>query len=991
MQRRTLIRARDLSAFRDALAGRALSGTPLSARRRAVIVPTRAAGEILRQTLETRALDVAGRAVILPDLLTREDWLERLRASLPDAPAMLPRIARERVLLRACRASARRARVNGAPFELRPGLVSAMLDLYDELKRRQQSVYRFAKTLLRKLESVSGTDRGTEGLFQQTAFLAFAFLAYERGVIASRAWDEHLLRRHVLDAQPVLPFDHVIVAVADERSGPGGLWPADFDLLGRLSQLVTLDVVVTDEIHDAGFRERIEAELPGIHETHHEAPPVRPVIVRPAGDKDVLYWTSRDREEELRDVVRLIRARTAPSETGPAMAGQTAIVFRRPLPYLYLAKQVLGDARVPYQVFDALPLAAEPHAALVDLVLSVARTGGTRAGMVDLLRSSMLTFADATGPVGASEASALDAALANRRATDEADSYPAIVDDYFDDPETRRKERHAPARRAAVLAAAIRAELASYRVGPTAARIRAVSAFLRHHERVLPEDATGRDRHLRARAAILSLLDTLADACEADAVTADASEDPTPWIRHAIEAQVFAPRRGVAGVHLVDAIAARFGEFDHVHLVGLVETDWPERQRRSVFYTSGLLEPLGWSGNLAHAKAEIAAFRDLLGLARQTTSLHTFDLEGDGVVARSPLIDLARDVPAVDGPRATLPPIFADEILAAGARPVGLEVTTAEWLNLRRKRPAIDVDLRYRGHVDPRPPQAYRVTRVERYVDCAFKYFSESVLGLPDEREESESLTPLERGNLVHGLLEQFYREWQARGLGAITLANLPDALSAFETITHRALARLPAGDRALEEARLLGSLVSPGLAERVFQVETDSPGDLVDRLIEIRLDGTFVFPQLSGLKQRSIEIRAKADRIDVFADGRLRVIDYKSGKAPDVKTTLQIAVYAHVAKAVLEARTGRPHSIREALYLAFGDDDHLKNSLPAAPTVDDGASIRASDFARIVDLIEAGRFPARPQQDNYCEYCAFSGVCRKEYHREADEPAESV
>ena len=43
MQQRVLVRARGLSAFRRALTDLAIEGAPLSARRRVVIVPTRAA------------------------------------------------------------------------------------------------------------------------------------------------------------------------------------------------------------------------------------------------------------------------------------------------------------------------------------------------------------------------------------------------------------------------------------------------------------------------------------------------------------------------------------------------------------------------------------------------------------------------------------------------------------------------------------------------------------------------------------------------------------------------------------------------------------------------------------------------------------------------------------------------------------------------------------------------------------------------------------
>jgi ATP-dependent helicase/nuclease subunit B len=81
---------------------------------------------------------------------------------------------------------------------------------------------------------------------------------------------------------------------------------------------------------------------------------------------------------------------------------------------------------------------------------------------------------------------------------------------------------------------------------------------------------------------------------------------------------------------------------------------------------------------------------------------------------------------------------------------------------------------------DRRPQAQYRVSRVDHYVLCPFKYFAENVLGLPEERDDMAGLTPLERGNLVHNLFEQFYRSWDSRAGGTITAANLPDAVVLF-------------------------------------------------------------------------------------------------------------------------------------------------------------------------------------------------------------------
>jgi hypothetical protein len=205
-QGRFLIRTRGLAAFREALADRAVAGSPVDARRRVILVPTRASAELLRQTIERRAFASSPGAVLLPDLLTRDDWVARLHDALPSAPPRLTRVEREVLLERAALVTKDRHRMGGAPFHIRPGLVAAMLDLYDELRRRQRSVRRFVRTLFQQLRVERGTDRGSESLIHQTGFLGFTFLAYERLVGASGAIDEHQLRRLLLSGEHTSPW-----------------------------------------------------------------------------------------------------------------------------------------------------------------------------------------------------------------------------------------------------------------------------------------------------------------------------------------------------------------------------------------------------------------------------------------------------------------------------------------------------------------------------------------------------------------------------------------------------------------------------------------------------------------------------------------------------------------------------------------------------------------------------------------------------------------
>jgi hypothetical protein len=242
-------------------------------------------------------------------------------------------------------------------------------------------------------------------------------------------------------------------------------------------------------------------------------------------------------------------------------------------------------------------------------------------------------------------------------------------------------------------------------------------------------------------------------------------------------------------------------------------------------------------------------------------------------------------------------------------------------------------------------------------------------------------MTPIERGMLLHGLFERFYKAWQEQGQGAITEDTLPIALERFTTIVDEALSKLPAADRELEQTRLLGSIVGRGVAERVFELEADMGGNVRERRLEQPLTGTFTFPRGFAPAQ-AIAIRGVADRIDVLADGSLRIIDYKLGRMPDLKTSVQIAVYAHCAQQAIEAEDGRSHPVSSAAYLAFGDDRQVAGPVggdkraPAAMAV----QALAQRFAVAVADIEAGRFPARPRDPKNCAWCAYAGVCRKEY-----------
>jgi hypothetical protein len=450
-------------------------------------------------------------------------------------------------------------------------------------------------------------------------------------------------------------------------------------------------------------------------------------------------------------------------------------------------------------------------------------------------------------------------------------------------------------------------------------------------------------------------------------------------IRRWIEGQTFSPRTGTRGVVLLDAPAAAYADADDVRLVGLVESDWPERTPRSIFYPSSLLLQLGWPPDADRSAAARARFHDLLGLAKRRVSVSTFTLEDDAIVPPSPFLE-ELDLPGLPLERTPPPPpvrMLVHEAMAGDPlAPSAVTGAAAGWLALRASRTPGSGEM-FRGAAGPREPSVYAVSHIERYLDCPFKYFAAHVLKLPEERDDQSGLTPQERGQFLHDVFETFFRQWQDAGQGAITTANVADATAMFERVAEGKLAALPEGDRALERTYLLGSAAAPGLAERAFAFEIEQGDEVVERLLEHAIEGTFVFR--AGDAERLVQLRAKADRIDLLADGTLRIVDYKLSKAPKPARALQLPVYGVCAQQSLEGHRGRSWTLSRAGYVAFKEKQPF-TALGAASSLPEAVADGQERLLTAIDGIERGEFPVDPDEPFFCTRCGYAGVCRKDY-----------
>jgi RecB family exonuclease len=960
-----LFRTPHLRSFQSVI--RRLADHPDLSRLRdcAVIVPSTAAADQLRRTIENRHLSgrsSSDRAVWLPAILTRSGWYDAMHARLPVPPRRLADLERE-VLLNAAANEAAESH-SGAPFRVRAGLLVEMLGFYDDLRRRGSSVESFERLLTRELERDADADRGAERLLRQTRFLAASFRGYEARRDATGAVDEYALRAQLLEVAPARPLRHIILTVCERSMDPSGLWPADFDLLTRLPHLEQVDIVATRATIASGFLERLEKFMPGFEEAElpldesvaEEA--ARPVLMMPAEGR--MFAVSRDREDELSSVAIALKARPGTD------LDRRAIVFKRPLPYVYLARDVFTDAGIPYQTFDALPLAAEPYAAALDLVFEFVASNFTRESVVALLGSPHFLFRADGAEVRRSDVAALNRMLSHAGYVGGADRLRGLA------------ENGSTAARAAAIAADELAPLSQ--TGRPSVQLSALASFLEAHDRPSPVDDPLRERHLRARSAVLSAIHGLSRAHEHLDDSPRPVTDIVAVIRRWIEGQTFAPRAGTSGVQILDAQAARYGEFDEVFLVGLIDGEWPQRSLKSIFYPSSLLNQLDWPDTRMMLAGERAAFDDLLQLPRRQVHLSTFELENDSIVGPSVFLEDAAHVGLPTAVREPTPSgrIFVHEALAEDpVIPEAVHDEAAAWLGLRAQRFSADAE-RFHGTAASFRPASYSVSSLERYLQCPFRYFSERVLTLQEDPEDETTLTPKELGIFVHDVFQTFFQEWNRQGQLAITPENLPQARVIFADVIEPLLARLPEDEAAVQRTRLLGSAADEGLAEAVFQVEAEWEQPVVERLLEQSLDGEFEIR--TATETRRVALRGKADRIDLLQDGTFRIIDYKLSRAPDRKLALQLPIYTVCAVQYLRQTTGVEWEPGQAGYIAFAQDRQFVPMLARGKGKEETLLDAQTRLLDAIDRIGRGEFPPTPADPMMCTRCAHASVCRKDY-----------
>ncbi len=236
----------------------------------------------------------------------------------------------------------------------------------------------------------------------------------------------------------------------------------------------------------------------------------------------------------------------------------------------------------------------------------------------------------------------------------------------------------------------------------------------------------------------------------------------------------------------------------------------------------------------------------------------------------------------------------------------------------------------------------FSYSQLETYNMCPLKYKYQYVLKIPTSPGAAAAF-----GSTIHVVLQKFYEGFmQDKSYGLNHLNNLLEVHwdpAGYSSQRH--------AKRMKEEAK--------DMLEQFFKKYHVPDLDVLnlEKFFKIRVDDkTF----LSG----------KIDRVDQKADGKIEIIDYKTGKMPkekELQKSLQLSIYALAAT-------------DEGLYKKEIDKVDLTfyylqdmQKVTMNRTLEDLSSVQ-SQVNEITSKINSGEFPANVGP--WCEFCDFRMIC---------------
>ena len=813
---------------------------------------------------------------------------------------------------------------------------------------------------------------------------------------------------------------------------PRRLSEGDFRLAAALLEAGKCEFILGltgEQESDGPGRELLDRLNVGVALPDPPATPLRQIVE----ENNLSIIAAPDPEEEIRTVIRSIAADNQPFH-------RTAIVYRQDSPYASLLRQELDSAGIPYSGTERRTLAGTPSGllvlGLVDMAVDLSEGQGVeRERFVDWITSTPVRFDSGTGDDGESRrvpASRWAELARQARADGMPERWEGRLSAFMSQEEARvrewneevtprfRRERQQAEDLAQFIAGLVQSLEVFGRPDDcdweTASR--RLDRLLRSYRWAVAEESA--DDRLRIDEIIegVSELQALGESFEVRTlrqVVHDELRTPVSDRGRSVGAGVYlGPPAGVAGT-----------DYSRMYLVGMVEKQFPPRagvdpwlatstswsQRELALerydFLAALASTEGAVLSWPAATADRAASYPSRWLVEAANLLHQKS-GGEGRLAYDSITNDASERPwliFVPSREAGLRGLSRHHLEPLDLSDYNLAHMVSLSPGRLHEHPSVETDrrmsdalvarfarasttfTRWDGLVGPevgRIRDAGSVDRpmspsaLETWATCPYRYFLTRVLGISAPTEDGdEELSPMERGLLVHKILERFVEN---EGDSEEQLLELAER--AFEDAERRGQTgyqlvweitkdeiRESLKDFLASDREWLGGVPSASVAEVSFGTGDDSEG---------------VGIEVEGLGE--VRFRGKIDRVDVLAD-EVRVRDFKTGRPDSFMEgsrgrpasrsvtngrALQLPVYLEAAQVMYPGK-------RISASYCFPLSDRNTHGVGSYTEEDRGQFVET--LRRVIGMIRDGVFPATPEgspdgRGTNCSYCDFNRLC---------------
>lgn len=633
-------------------------------------------------------------------------------------------------------------------------------------------------------------------------------------------------------------------------------WLAPEERPGRLARVLEKGFrPAEDRIDLIGFDEFNPAQSELLEALSQAGVQVTEVALEPSGG-DALYWKAADHRHELDRMTRWVRQRFSESADTSIAVIVPDLQARRDEIELVLQDILLPgaspclSAERPWNVSLGTPLAQSPMIGSAFDLLALLNDRVEIQTVGAMLRSPWIRGADEEQSQRARLEKRLRDIYPRQLKLKEVDYQAKLFRRHARDGSDLPPEQHEPYPWNCPALVPVLSALLSFfeeqsRARPPSAWADAIEGLLRRcgWPAAGNEDSKSHehDANWQAYQAWQEALRALA-SLDASAKPMSLAEAVSRMKRICLE-QVFQPRTSSARIQVLGLYEANSLRFDHAWVLGLHSDNWPPPARPNPFIPRQLQLQAGLPHASPQRELDVArtVTRRLMEMARETVFSFPGQQDGENLLP-SPLV---RDI---------LPP--ADEV-------AGWEGESWSQVQARGDKPRTVL---LKG---PGPLQGESARGGSRILKnqalCPFRAFAENRLGAEGLEAPVDGISGKLHGTLVHDALEHFWRETRTRD----ALLKLDEA--ELDERIHKHV------QKALEEER--------GLMFRPHFKGVESAR--LQRLIKkyLKLDALRDEFTVEGFEREVLHeingqtIRLFIDRVDRLADGRLAIIDYKTGR----------------------------------------------------------------------------------------------------------------